>query len=168
MSWHVLGLPDGRGGMPSPWLLHWAQRHGVKQVPQHDWQRPLRGDWMMQLEEAVLRHPRVTLVADQLACHLVAAWAAHSRLTNRVLAAWLVATPALARAEDKARLPSWFPVVRKPLPFPAWSIAAEADAPVQDWGAQILTMAGPDSDEPAWQAGWDRLQSQTQAFIETN
>jgi hypothetical protein len=74
----------------------------------------------------------------------------------------------LARTEDKVRLPSWFPVVRAPLPFPAWSIAAEADAPVQDWGARILTMAGPDSDEPAWLAGWDRLQSQTQAFIETN
>ena len=168
MTWHVLALPDGRGGSPSAWLQHWERRHCVEQVQQHDWQRPLRGDWMMQLEEAVLRHSRVVLVADQLAFHLVAAWAAHSRLTNRVMAAWLVATPTLARAEDKARLPSWFPVVRKSLPFPAWSIAAEADAPIQDWGAQILTMAGPDSDEPAWQAGWDSLQSQTQAFIETN
>ena len=168
MTWHLLGLPDGRSGAPSLWLQHWALLHGVEQVQQHDWQRPLRGDWMMQLEEMVLRHPRVVLVADQLACHLVAAWAAHSRLTNRVLAAWLVATPALARTEDKVCLPSWFPVVRKPMPFPAWSIAAEAGAPVQDWGARIVAMAGPDSDEPAWQAGWDSLQSQTQERIETN
>lgn len=147
--------------------MHWADRHGLELVHQHDGWRPLRGDWMIQLEEAVLRHQQVILVADQLAAHAVAAWAAHSRQTARVRAAWLVATPALSRLEDKARLPSWVPVVCQALPFPAWSIAAETGAPVQAWGAQVLPLAGPASDDPTWAAGWQSLQSHCLESVET-
>jgi hypothetical protein len=57
-------------------------------VQQADWTWPRRGDWMVQLEEAVLADPRpVLLAAHSLGCHLVAAWAAHSRHADRVRAA---------------------------------------------------------------------------------
>ena len=123
---------------------------------------------MIQLEEAVLRHEQVVLVADRLATHLVAAWAAHSRQTHRVLAALLVATPALTAPQDTVRLPSWQPVLRKVLPFPCLSVAAEPGAPVQDWGARVLVAAGPSPDDAHWEAGWQLLQSQLQEFIATN
>jgi len=65
--------------------------HGFTRVQQHDWMQPLRGDWMMQLEEAVLAAPTpVVLVAHSLGCILTAAWARHSQNTHRVKAAFLV------------------------------------------------------------------------------
>ena len=123
---------------------------------------------MIQLEEAVLRHEQVGLVADRLATHLVAAWAAHSRQTHRVRVAMLVATPALDTPQDAVRLPSWHPVPRKALPFPGLSVAAEPGAPVQDWGVRVLAAAGPSPDDAHWEAGWQLLQSQLQEFIATN
>ena len=168
MALSFLGLPDRLGCAPDHWLAHWSRLHGVVQVVQHDWQRPLRGDWMIQLEEAVLRHEQVVLVADGLASHLVAAWAAHSRQTARVAGAWLVAAPALETAQERTRWPSWQPLVRAPLPFPAWSVGAEKNAPVLDWGAQILSVEGPSHADPAWAAGWQLLQSRLQEFIPTN
>jgi predicted alpha/beta hydrolase family esterase len=163
-----LGLPGCYAGAGEHWLDHWSRLHGVVLVAQHDWQRPLRGDWMIQLEEAVLRHAQVVLVADGLGAHLVAAWASHSRQTQRVAGTWLVASPALETAQDRVRWPSWHPLVRAPLPFPAWSVGAEANAPVQDWGAQVLNAAGPSPADPAWMTGWQLLQSRLQEFTPTN
>lgn len=168
MALQFLGLPGCQAGTCEHWLDHWSRLHGVVRVAQHDWQRPLRGDWMIQLEEAVLRHAQVVLVADGLGAHLVAAWAAHSRQTQRVAGAWLVASPALETAQDRVRWPSWQPLVRVPLPFPAWSVGAEENAPVQDWGAQVLKVAGPSPADPAWMTGWQLLQSRLQEFTPTN
>src|SRR5512133_2681876 len=88
----VLLLPGWQDAGPAHWLSRWQATHGYRRLAQHDWQRPLRGDWLMQLEEAVLAteaaaSSRWTLVADGLGCLLVAAWAAHSRHSHRVQAA---------------------------------------------------------------------------------
>ena len=168
MTAAVLILPGWHNSGPDHWQSLWEAQHGYTRVPQHNWDFPLRGDWMIQLEEAVLRHEQVVLVADRLATHLVAAWAAHSRQTHRVLAALLVATPALTAPQDTVRLPSWQPVLRKVLPFPCLSVAAEPGAPVQDWGARVLAAIGPSPDDADWEAGWQLLQSQLQEFIATN
>jgi predicted alpha/beta hydrolase family esterase len=47
--------------------MRWVATHGYTVVDQHDWLRPLRGDWLMRLEEAVLEAPgAVALVAHGL------------------------------------------------------------------------------------------------------
>ena len=88
----VLVLPGWHNSGPDHWQSRWEAQHAYVRVQQHDWMRPLRGDWIARLEEVLLGQsgPSV-LVAHSLGCMLVAAWAAHSRNTHLVSAALLVA-----------------------------------------------------------------------------
>lgn len=183
VSLSILTLPGWNGSGPEHWQTHWEQLHGAQRVEQHDWDRPLRGDWMMRLEESVLAAPgAVVLVAHSLACHLVAAWAAHSRHTARVRGALLVAVPDLAPGGEPGSHPlhplppelhSWQPVVRQRLPF-ASLVLASSDDPyasleraalwAADWGSDFEAL-GPlghvnaGSGLGAWPQGWARLQA---------
>lgn len=145
-------LPGWGGSGPTHWQSRWEALHGDLRVEQDDWQRPLRGDWMMRLEEALLAMPSeapgALLIAHSLGCHLVAAWAAHSRLRGRVAGAWLVAPPDLQREPLPAALHSWRPPCLAPLPFPSWLIASQDDtvycsleragALAAAWGAKLV------------------------------
>jgi len=115
----VLLLPGLHNSGPTHWQSLWQRAHGYTRVEQHSWDWPLRGDWMMQLEEAVLAHPGAVLVAHSLGCVLVAAWAAHSLHAHRVKAALLVAPADVERPEMQQMLYSWSPIVRERLPFPS-------------------------------------------------
>ena len=147
MSPTVLLLPGWQNSGPDHWQSHSERLHDYTRVPQHDWDTPLRGDWMAQLDSTVQQHPRVVLVAHSLACVLVAAWAAHSRHTARVQAALLVAPGDVERAELLHTLHGWRPIVRQPLPFPTTLIASRDDPHcrferasgfARDWGAQLI------------------------------
>lgn len=146
----VLILPGWQNSGPGHWQSRWQALHGFERVEQADWQHPLRGDWMMRLEEALLADPRpAALVAHSLGCQLVAAWAAHSRHAARVCAALLVAPPDTARADMPPQLSSWRAIVRDRLPFPALVVHSTDDpfcAPERaqqmaaDWAAQSLAL----------------------------
>lgn len=115
---HVLTLPGWQNSGPAHWQSRWEALYGYTRVEQNDWMRPLRGDWMVQLEEAVLAAPGpVLLAAHSLGCILTAAWASHSRHTDRVVGALLVAPGDPQREELRAALKSWSPVVLQRLPF---------------------------------------------------
>lgn len=158
LSPQVLLLPSWQNSAPAPWLNFWQAVHGYRLVAQHDWIRPLRGDWMMQLEDAVLQSkpaptPAVVLVANGLGCLLVAAWAAHSRHIHRVKAALLVAPLDAERAALRARLASWSPIPWQPLPFPSRLLGSHDDpecsftraqAMAGAWGAEFLDCAAPE------------------------
>jgi uncharacterized protein len=47
-------LPGWQNSGTGHWQSRWEQLHGYTRVQQHDWQRPLRGDWIARLEEEVL------------------------------------------------------------------------------------------------------------------
>ena len=115
---HVLILPGWRGSGSDHWQSRWERTHGYQRVEQHDWQRPLRGDWIARLEDVLLScsEPAV-LVAHSLGCLTVAAWAAHSKNTHLVKAALLVAPPDTARDDIRQMLPSWTPLPLQKLPF---------------------------------------------------
>ncbi|HSV59325.1 MAG TPA: alpha/beta fold hydrolase [Variovorax sp.] len=143
----VLLLPGWQNSDPEHWQSRWEALHGDQRVQQHNWTRPLRGDWQVQLEEAVLaaRKP-VLLAAHSLGCILVAAWAAHSRNTHTVRGALLVAPGDLEREDLRQLIPGWAPIVRERLPFPAHLIAASNDPycdaarsrqMAADWGARF-------------------------------
>ena len=71
---NVLILPGWQDSGAPHWQSRWEALHGFQRVPQHDWHHPLRGDWMTQLEEAVLAADRpLALAAHSLGCQLVAA-----------------------------------------------------------------------------------------------
>jgi uncharacterized protein len=146
----VLVLPGWQGSGPTHWQMRWVVDHGYHIVDQHDWQRPLRGDWLMRLEEAVLDAPgEVVLVAHSLGCNLVAAWAAHSQNTAPVRAALLVAPADVLTPELSHALPSWSAVARQRLPFKAVVVGSENDPLCSPSTAQALALG--------WGAQWVNL-----------
>jgi predicted alpha/beta hydrolase family esterase len=145
----VLILPGWHNSGPAHWQTLWETHRGYTRVQQHSWDTPLRGDWMAQLEEAVLAHDSSVLVAHSLACILVAAWAAHSRNTHRVKAALLVAPSDVERPEMQYMLYSWSPIVRERLPFASTLVSSRNDpycsfmrasALAHAWGSRLVDM----------------------------
>ncbi len=149
---NVLILPGWQNSGPAHWQSRWESTHGYHRVDQHDWMTPQRGDWMARLEDVVLAADEpVVFVAHSLGCILVAAWAAHSKNTARVRGALLVAPGDPERDELQGVLPSWSPVVRKALPFPAVLVGSRDDpycrfdraqGMAADWGARFIDL-GP-------------------------
>lgn len=124
----TLILPGWLNSGPGHWQSRWELQHGFVRVQQSDWDRPLRGDWMACLEEAVLDSPApVAFVAHSLGCQLVAAWAEHSQQTHRVAGALLVAPPDTARDDMPAQLFNWRRISSSPLPFAAHVLFSEDD-----------------------------------------
>ncbi len=147
MTAPVLLLPGWHNSGPDHWQSRWQLAHGYTRVEQYNWDWPLRGDWMMQLEEAVLANPGAVLVAHSLGCVLVAAWAAHSLNTHLVKAALLVAPADVERAEMQHMLHSWSPILRGRLPFRSvlaisrndpYCSFMRASALAQAWGARMV------------------------------
>lgn len=148
----VLLLPGWLDSGPGHWQTRWEHVHGDVRVLQDDWVWPRRGDWMAQLEEAVLADERPALLAaHSLGCHLVAAWAAHSRHAARVQGALLVAPPDLDQPDLPPQLHGWRPPVRQRLPFAACLVYSEDDpfctpraarAIAGDWGVPAQSI-GP-------------------------
>ncbi len=146
----VLLLPGWQDSGPGHWQTLWETRHGDERVQQADWFWPRRGDWMTQLENAVLaKDGPVLLAAHSLGCHLVAAWAAHSRHARRAVGALLVAPPDLSRADLPPQLHSWQPPLLRTLPFPARLVCSDDDpyacpdasqAMAQAWGATVTNV----------------------------
>ena len=125
----VLILPGWQNSGPDHWQSRWEALYGDQRVQQHNWMQPLRGDWMAQLEETVLAAPPgpIVLAAHSLGCLLTAAWAQHSRSTDRVVGALLVAPGDAEREELRAALKSWSPIVLQRLPFASTLLGSQDD-----------------------------------------
>jgi uncharacterized protein len=162
---NVLVLPGWRGSGPRHWQTLWEERHGYRRVEQHDWERPLRGDWLIRLEEMVLAcdEPAV-LVAHGLGCIQAAAWSSISRHASRVKAALLVAPLDVERDELRAQLPTWCPIALAALAFRSVLVSG-ADDPCCDadrtrvlanaWGSQLVSHpAGRHLNDESHLASW--------------
>ena len=146
----ILILPGWQNSGPGHWQSLWQQQFGYQWVEQHDWMRPLRGDWIARLEDVVLASDApLVLVAHSLGCQLVASWAAHSRHTARVKAALLVAPGDAERDELRPVLGSWSPIMLKALPFKSTLVASSNDPYcsldrasffASAWGAELLNL----------------------------
>ncbi|HEX6703976.1 MAG TPA: alpha/beta hydrolase [Albitalea sp.] len=173
-SSRVLLLPGWQDSGAAHWQSRWEALHGFTRVQQDDWHWPRRGDWMARLDDVVLADARpAVLVAHSLGCHLVAAWAAHSRHTERVMAAMLVAPPDTERADMPPQLFNWRPVVRRRLPFASVAVLSDDDAfcavsqgrgMAADWGSECVDLGAcghinGDSGLGDWPEGLALLQS---------
>ena len=169
----ILLLPGWQNSDAPHWQSRWEAVHGDRRVEQHEWMRPLRGDWSARLEEEVLASPGpVALVAHSLGCILAAAWSARSLNTHRVKAALLVAPGDVERPEIRDQLPSWTPIDLSALAFPSVLLASRND-PFCDferarlfghaWGAQFMDYGecghiNADSGLASWPEGHVLLQ----------
>jgi predicted alpha/beta hydrolase family esterase len=171
---NVLILPGWQNSGPQHWQSLWEKKHGYVRVEQHDWMKPLRGDWLARLEDVVLGcDESVVLVAHSLGCLLTAAWAAHSKNTHRVKGALLVA-PGDAEQEDiRDQLASWAPVeLGYKLPFRSVLVASQNDPYCRfgrarqfatAWGSQFIDYGecghiNADSGLASWPEGHVLLQ----------
>jgi predicted alpha/beta hydrolase family esterase len=144
----VLLLPGWQNSGPEHWQSRWEALFGYRRVEQHDWMRPLRGDWIARLEEVLLGCGQAAvLVAHSLGCIQVAAWAAHTRNPGRVRAALLVAPGDVERTDMREVVPSWPPIPMKPLPFRSMLLISRDDpycayeraqAFGRAWGSEVL------------------------------
>lgn len=170
----VLLLPGWQNSGPGHWQTLWEAYFGDHRVQQDDWLTPKRGDWMAQLEDAVLaREGRLLLAAHSLGCHLVAAWAAHSQHGARVAGALLVAPPDVQQDDWPSSLPGWRTPLLQALPFPALVLsstddpfdrAGRAAGFAQAWGARHQSLGtrghlNADSDLGLWPQGRALLRS---------
>ncbi len=179
---NVLILPGWQNSGPTHWQSRWERSHGYTRVEQHDWQRPLRGDWISRLEDVLLAcHTDSTgpavLVAHSLGCLTVAAWASHSQNTHRVKAVLLVAPPDTGREDIAQMLPGWAPVLHRKLPFQS-VVLASSDDPfcslqrarefADAWGAGFVD-AGPRGHLNADSAlgDWPEAHEQLQQLMQT-
>jgi uncharacterized protein len=143
-------LPGWQDSGVGHWQTHWAKHFGDQRIEQHDWQTPLRGDWIMRLQECLMAQTQpVLLVAHSLGCHLVAAWAAASSQAHKVHAALLVAPPDSTREDFPATLHSWRQPMLQKLPFASAVLASSSDpyaslpasqALARAWGASFTDM----------------------------
>lgn len=145
---NTLLLPGWQNSGPDHWQSRWEALHGYHRVEQHDWMRPLRGDWSARLEETVAdADGPVLLVAHSLGCILTAWWAAHTRHAAKVRGALLVAPGDVERPDLAAQIHGWAPIARQALPFPALLVGSRndpycsferAEALAQAWGARFV------------------------------
>ncbi|CAM3750751.1 RBBP9/YdeN family alpha/beta hydrolase [Paracidovorax anthurii] len=145
---NVLILPGWQNSGPDHWQSRWERLHGYRRVEQHDWMRPLRGDWSARLEEVVGdADGPVLLAAHSLGCILTAWWAAHTRHAHKVRGALLVAPGDVEQPDIAAQLPGWTPIARQALPFPSVLFGSQDDlycrleraqALADAWGARFV------------------------------
>ncbi len=169
----ILILPGWQDSGPQHWQSLWQLQFGFQRVEQHDWMRPLRGDWIARLEDVLLSlDAPAVLVAHSLGCQLVAAWAAHSQNTRRVKAALLVAPGDAEREELRPVLGSWSPLLLQTLPFPSMLVASSDDPYctltratqfASAWGSRLVNIGAlghinADSSLGDWPAGQALLQ----------
>ena len=125
---NILILPGWQNSGPDHWQSLWERDLGYQRVEQHDWMRPLRGDWISRLEDVLLScDESAVLVAHSLGCLLVAAWASHSRNTHRVKGALLVGPGDAEQEALRPVLTSWSPVPLQTLPFPSVLVGSQND-----------------------------------------
>jgi uncharacterized protein len=163
-------LPGWQNSGATHWQSLWQAQLPAQRVMQHDWMRPLRGDWITQLENHVLsidEHSEqkirrqtagnaskvsekdIVFIAHSLGCHLLSAWAALSKSTHRVKGALLVAPPDGIRENFPQELKSWRPPVLQELPFPSICVISGNDpfcelAAGRDmakaWGSELVEL----------------------------
>jgi predicted alpha/beta hydrolase family esterase len=168
----VLLVPGWKGSGIDHWQTVWEQRYGFCRVEQHNWMRPLRGDWVARLEDVVLTQTQpCVLVAHSLGCMLVASWATYSRNTNKVKAALLVAPADTESTLLQGSIHGWSGIQVKKLPFKSRVIASgndpfcsfsKAQSFAQGWGADftdagLIGHINHDSGLGDWTLGYEIL-----------
>jgi uncharacterized protein len=147
MDARVLLLPGWHNSDALHWQSRWQQEHRYSFVDQHDWDFPLRGDWITRLEDEVSKQEKVILVAHGLGCILVTAWARFTGYADRVAGALLVAPTDVERESLQQVLRSWSPIMRQELPFDATVVVSRNDpycsfmracSLAGAWGAQVV------------------------------
>jgi uncharacterized protein len=125
----LLMVPGWTGSGPDHWQTRWEGKlKTARRVQQHDWDRVDKVLWTNRLLEAIAVAVKpVVLVAHSCGVPTVV-HAAPRIVDNRVVAAFLVATPSEAACAGLPDMDPAFAVYpRDPLPFPSLLVASRND-----------------------------------------
>lgn len=137
---------------PQHWQTLWEREHpNWRRVPQRDWDRPDREEWVATLDETVRSSaaPPV-LAAHSLGCALVAQWAL-DRGGDGVRGAFLVAPSDVEQADYPVEGRSFSSMPMQRLPFPSLLVTSSNDSYVtlrrarqfaDAWGSDMIEI-GP-------------------------
>ena len=146
----VLILPGWHGSGPLHWQMRWVEKYQYHVVEQHDWMRPLRGDWLARLDDVMSDlNDSVYLVAHSLGCIQVASWANISKHAHKVKAALLVAPGDVESEPLKEVFSSWRPISLKKMPFKSTLLGSENDPDCSRERAQFFAKS--------WGSDWINL-----------
>ncbi len=175
MAAHVLIVPGLGGSGPEHWQSLWEQAHpSFVRVKQHDWDHPVREEWLAPLERAVaLAGGNTVLAAHSLGCALVAHWAAHTLL--KIRGALLVAPANPDGPNCPKEVTGFSPLPLAPLPFPSIVVASTNDpygdlafarATAHAWGSRFVSIGRAGHINAAsglgdWQEGFALLKQLT-------
>lgn len=157
----VLVLPGWQGNASSHWQRQWAKTYGYQIIEQHDWIKPLRGDWLARLDDVIADiDGAIYLLAHCIGCFQVASWAAISKQAGKVKGAMLVA-PADVEAKPLCEiLSSWKPIALAPLPFKSLLISSENDPFCSTERAKIFANS--------WGSNWIKLDAKGHLNADSN
>jgi len=143
----ILTLPGLDNSGPGHWQTVWEERReDCQRVELGVWAQPHRNTWVNQLNLAIAAAERpVILAAHSLGCLAVAWWAALERPApgGKVRGALLVAPPEVDHRRLDARVATFAPTPRQPLPFRAILVGSRNDPHMtlrsaeqlaRDWG----------------------------------
>ena len=145
-----LTIPGLYGSDGHHWQTIWENQYPhFQRVQQRNWDAPVAGEWMAQLEETVAAnaHRHIYLVAHSMGCHTVAQWAAQTR--QRVAGALLVAPPDVLRLERNGLVSGFARLHTQPLPFGSTVVASTNDPyatpeqsqmMAQQWGSRFVSI----------------------------
>jgi uncharacterized protein len=145
----VLLLPGLYDSGPDHWQSHWERTiPNAVRVVQHDWETPVREDWVATLDRAVAESgPDTVLVGHSTACALISFWAAE---TTRTVRGALIVAPSDTEAASYPKAPmGWRPMPASPLPFPSIVVASTNDEYVslarardfaESWGSSFVNI----------------------------
>jgi predicted alpha/beta hydrolase family esterase len=127
MSTPVLILPGWQNSEPEHWQSLWEAAHTeYARVPQQEWDRPRRADWVETLDFTVEALPAPpVIVAHSLGCIAVAHWGHATQ--HPVRGALLVAPPDLDRSDTPPDLVNFAPMPLQKLPFTTIVVASTND-----------------------------------------
>lgn len=172
----VLLLPGLGNSGPEHWQSVWERQDpACVRIVQEEWDRPRCADWVLRLDEAVLkRGGDLLLVGHSSACALVAHWAerAEAEQLRKVRGALLVAPSDPEGPHYPPESTGFAPVPLAPLPFPSTVVASDDDPYITverareyatAWGSRYVLFAGlghinSASGVGGWSEGWALLQ----------
>jgi uncharacterized protein len=143
----ILNLPGIGNSGPKHWQTLWeASDRRIRRVLQKDWDNPVAGDWIAELEKTVAAAGRPpVLIAHSLGCLLAVHWAVLH--PGRAAGALLVAPVDPESIYFPPTAQGFVPVPMKPLGLPSIVVESENDPfaepgfaarAARAWGARIV------------------------------
>ena len=145
----ILIVPGYQNSGEGHWQSLWeGALPDLHRVEMPSWEHPVRGEWVEALDEAIAGCDEAPiLVGHSLGCMAIVHWAAGR--TREIRGALLAAPADAERLEGQERWPTFAPIPRHTLAFPA-IVAASSDDPfmglerarglAMDWGARFVTL----------------------------